>query len=94
MERHNKPEVEVKSSKEVLLVPVTISRSDKERVYIEPSINSVRVSIAIKQVMERGDIGPMRYIRPLGTYWTHGGIFGPMRYIGPLGTYCTCFVAG
>ncbi|KAI6654200.1 Actin related protein 2/3 complex subunit 4 [Oopsacas minuta] len=50
VERHNKPEVEVKASKEVLLNPVTISRSDKERVLIEPSINSVRVSIAIKQL--------------------------------------------
>ena len=50
VERHNKPEVEVKSSKEVLLTPITIARSDKEKVYIEPSINSVRVSIAIKQL--------------------------------------------
>ena len=53
VERHNKPEVEVKASREVLLNPVTISRSDKERVFIESSINSVRVSIAIKQVSNR-----------------------------------------
>ncbi|VDP19215.1 unnamed protein product [Soboliphyme baturini] len=52
VERHNKPEVEVRSSKELLLTPVTISRNEKERVLIEPSVNSVRVSIAIKQMDE------------------------------------------
>ncbi|CAH8571659.1 unnamed protein product [Dicrocoelium dendriticum] len=52
VERHNKPEVEVKTSKELLLHPVIISRNEKERVLIEGSINSVRVSIAIKQADE------------------------------------------
>lgn len=52
MERHNKPEVEVRSSKELLLQPVTISRNEKEKVLIEGSINSVRVSIAVKQADE------------------------------------------
>ncbi|KAK5612069.1 Actin- protein 2/3 complex subunit 4 [Crenichthys baileyi] len=52
VERHNKPEVEVRSSKELLLQPVTISRNDKEKVLIEGSINSVRVSIAVKQADE------------------------------------------
>ncbi|KAF9146384.1 arp2/3 complex 20 kDa subunit [Linnemannia elongata] len=51
-ERHNKPEVEVRASKEVLLNPVVISRNDKERVLIETSVNSLRVSIAIKQADE------------------------------------------
>ena len=50
MERHNKPEIEVRESPELLLNPVMISRNEKERVLIEPSINSIRVSIAIKQV--------------------------------------------
>ncbi len=77
VERHNKPEVEVRwgnhslsphpscvlyfnicsmyvfqyrSSKELLLQPVVISRNEKEKVLIEGSINSVRVSIAVKQV--------------------------------------------
>lgn len=49
VERHNKPEVEVQTSKELLLNPVVVSRNDRERVLIEGSINSVRVSIAIKQ---------------------------------------------
>ncbi|XP_060080579.1 actin-related protein 2/3 complex subunit 4 [Ylistrum balloti] len=49
VERHNKPEVEVKSNKELLLTPVVISRNDKEKVLIEGSINSVRISIAVKQ---------------------------------------------
>lgn len=42
----------VRASKEVLLNPLTISRNENERVYIEPSINSIRVSIKIKQADE------------------------------------------
>ncbi|KAK3709872.1 hypothetical protein RRG08_050347 [Elysia crispata] len=52
VERHNKPEVEVKSNKELLLTPVVISRNERERVLIEGSINSLRISIAIKQADE------------------------------------------
>ena len=33
----------------MLLNPIVVSRSEKERVLIEPSINSVRISIAVKQ---------------------------------------------
>lgn len=49
VERHNKPEIEARTTKEVLLTPVCIARNENERVLIEPSINSVRVSIKIKQ---------------------------------------------
>jgi len=49
VERHNKPEVEVRTSKELLLTPVVVSRNEKERVLIEGSINALRISIAIKQ---------------------------------------------
>lgn len=52
VERHNKPEIEDRSSKELLLTPITISRSERESVLIEPSINSVRVSVRIKQADE------------------------------------------
>ncbi|GFQ97825.1 hypothetical protein TNCT_166481 [Trichonephila clavata] len=52
VERHNKPEVEVRSGKELLLTPVVISRNEKEKVLIEGSINSLRISIAIKQADE------------------------------------------
>jgi len=52
VERHNKPEIEVKSSKELLLTPVCIARNEKEKVLIEGSVNSVRVSIAVKQADE------------------------------------------
>ncbi|KAJ8047759.1 Actin-related protein 2/3 complex subunit 4 [Holothuria leucospilota] len=52
VERHNKPEVETKSSKELLLKPVVISRTEKEKVLIESSINSIRISIAVKQADE------------------------------------------
>lgn len=36
----------------MLLNPLTVSRNENERVFIEPSINSVRVSIRIKQADE------------------------------------------
>ncbi|KAJ3377291.1 Arp complex subunit [Lobulomyces angularis] len=49
VERHNKPEVEARQSKEVLLNPIVISRNENESVLIEGSINSVRFSIKIKQ---------------------------------------------
>ncbi|KAI6222213.1 Actin-related protein 2/3 complex subunit 4 [Aphelenchoides besseyi] len=49
VERHNKPEVEVRTSKELLQQPVIIARNKQERVLIEGSINSVRISIAVKQ---------------------------------------------
>lgn len=49
VERHNKPEVEVCESKEILLTPVVVCRNEKERVLIEGSINSVRISIGVKQ---------------------------------------------
>ncbi|SAM02875.1 hypothetical protein [Absidia glauca] len=62
-ERHNTPEVESgtlfllvlwssylsSKSKEVLLNPLVISRNENEKVLIESSVNSIRVSIKIKQ---------------------------------------------
>ncbi len=39
-----------RSSKELLMTPVVVSRNEKEKVQIEASINSIRISIAIKQV--------------------------------------------
>lgn len=50
VERHNKPEIEVRSTKEALLNSLVISRNENERVLIEGSINSIRISIKIKQV--------------------------------------------
>ena len=41
-----------RGSKEVLLNPLTISRNENERVLIEPSVNSIRLSIRIKQADE------------------------------------------
>lgn len=51
-ERHNVPEIEATTSPELLLNPVTIARNENEKVLIEPSVNSVRVSIKIKQADE------------------------------------------
>lgn len=52
VERHNKPEVEVRTSRELLLTPVVISRNEKEKVLIEGSINALRISISVKQADE------------------------------------------
>lgn len=41
-----------RASRELLLNPVVISRNEKEKVLIEASINSIRVSIMIKQADE------------------------------------------
>lgn len=51
-ERHNVPEIEAQTSPEVVLTPLVIARNENERVLIEPSINSVRISIKIKQADE------------------------------------------
>eukprot|EP01132_Coremiostelium_polycephalum_P002236 gene2236-2758_t len=56
VERHNKPEVEVKTSRELVLNPVVIARTNNkdpkksdEKVLIETSINSIRISVSIKK---------------------------------------------
>mmetsp|Transcript_28887 Transcript_28887/g.62387 ORF Transcript_28887/g.62387 Transcript_28887/m.62387 type:complete len:151 (+) Transcript_28887:143-595(+) len=52
VERHNKPEIEFAKAKEVLLNPVVISRNENERVLIEGSVNSIRISVTVKQADE------------------------------------------
>ncbi|GKA89854.1 probable manganese-transporting ATPase PDR2 [Tanacetum coccineum] len=52
VERHNKPEVEMKTSPELLLNPVVICRNEAEKCLIETSINSLRISL---KVMITGD---------------------------------------
>ncbi|KAH9819760.1 Actin-related protein 2/3 complex subunit 4, partial [Teratosphaeria destructans] len=51
-ERHNVPEIEAQTSPELLLNPLIVSRNAEERVLIEASVNSVRVSLRIKQADE------------------------------------------
>ena len=62
-ERHNVPEIEAARSPEVLLNPLTISRNENEKVLIEPSINSIRVSIKIKQADEIENILVHKFTR-------------------------------
>lgn len=62
-ERHNVPEIEAASSPEVLLNPLTVSRNENEKVLIEPSINSIRVSIKIKQADEIENILVHKFMR-------------------------------
>merc|ERR1712194_76854 len=56
VERHNKPEVEARMNKELLLQPMVIARNEKEKCMIEGSINSMRISICIKQSDEMENI--------------------------------------
>jgi hypothetical protein len=46
----------IRLNKELLLTPLVVSRTDKEVCFIEPSINSVRVSLRIKQADEIEEI--------------------------------------
>ncbi|GAA94351.1 uncharacterized protein L969DRAFT_89975 [Mixia osmundae IAM 14324] len=52
VERHNVAEIESGKTPEILLTPLLISRNASEQVLIEASINSVRLSIRIKQADE------------------------------------------
>jgi len=63
VERHNKPEVEARANKELLLNPVVISRNKNEKVLIEGSINALRVSICIKQADELETILCKKFMR-------------------------------
>lgn len=63
VERHNKPEVEMRDSKELLLKPIKISRNENEMVLIEPSINSVRLSVCIKQADDIEEILTKKFTR-------------------------------
>ena len=63
VERHNKPEIETRTSRDLLLQPITISRNENERTLIEASINSVRVSICIKQADEIEEILTHKFTR-------------------------------
>jgi len=49
VERHNKPEVEARMNKELLLQPMVVARSAQEKCMIEGSINSIRISLAISK---------------------------------------------
>ena len=62
VERQNKPEVEFGSSPEVTLQPVTISRNEHERCFIETSINSVRISFKIKQTDQLDSLLVKKYM--------------------------------
>ncbi|KAF3000027.1 hypothetical protein G7054_g8648 [Neopestalotiopsis clavispora] len=62
-ERHNVPEIEAQTSPEVLMNPLVIARNENERVLIEPSVNSVRISIKIKQADEIENILVHKFTR-------------------------------
>lgn len=49
---YNKPEIEVQDSKELVLEPLEIRRHDQERVLVERSINSARISIKVGSIKD------------------------------------------
>ncbi|CDW84733.1 actin-related protein 2 3 complex subunit 4 [Stylonychia lemnae] len=49
VERQTHPEIEFQDNAKLLMKPLIISKSDQEKCLVEASINSVRVSIAIKK---------------------------------------------
>ncbi len=57
------PEVEARTSPELLLNNLVIARNKDERVLIEPSVNSVRVSIKVKKADETEDILVFKFSR-------------------------------
>jgi len=63
VERHNKPEVECRFSKELLCTPIVISRNEQERVLIETSVNSIRISVGLKKLDELDKILAKRFMR-------------------------------
>jgi actin related protein 2/3 complex, subunit 4 len=56
-------------SKELLLNPVMVARSENERCFIEPSINSVRVSIKVKKADEIEEILCHKFSRYLTNHY-------------------------
>ncbi|KAM7465836.1 hypothetical protein LguiB_013398 [Lonicera macranthoides] len=63
IERHNKPEVELKTSPELLLNPVRIIESEIETCYLQTSINSLRISLKVKQEDELENILTKKFLR-------------------------------
>ncbi|MCO5589352.1 hypothetical protein L7F22_043319 [Adiantum nelumboides] len=63
VERHNKPEVEFKTNPELLLNPVLICRNEAEKCLIETSINSLRISIKVKQADDLENILAKKFLR-------------------------------
>merc|ERR1719183_3036717 len=64
VERHNKPEVEMSEpGSHLLLKPIIISKTEKDRVLIEVSVNSVRVSIGVKQQDEMEKMIARKFMR-------------------------------
>lgn len=63
VERHNRPEIEAQKTVEAILNPMLISRNENEQILIETSVNSVRLSLKIKQVDDIEDILVSKFTR-------------------------------
>mmetsp|Transcript_21616 Transcript_21616/g.60089 ORF Transcript_21616/g.60089 Transcript_21616/m.60089 type:complete len:171 (-) Transcript_21616:58-570(-) len=63
VERQSKPEVEAQEHPELLLEPLLICRNAAERCLVEGSVNSVRVSLKVKQVDALDEIIAANFLR-------------------------------
>ena len=52
VERQVHPEVEFQDNPKLLLAPILIARNDQEKCLIEASVNTVRISVAVKKGMD------------------------------------------
>lgn len=60
---HSRPEVEYRDNPELLLPPVTVARSEREHCLIEPSVNSVRVSLRLHHADSLEEVLAAMYTR-------------------------------
>ena len=63
VERQSKPEVEAQAHPELLRRPLLICRNSAEKVLVESSVNSVRVSIKVKQVDQADEYIASTFLR-------------------------------
>lgn len=65
VERCNRPEVEYQDNEELMLDPILLTKGTSQRCYIEPSINSCRVSFCIKHADSLEGLLTKTYLRYL-----------------------------
>merc|ERR1712123_183860 len=72
VERYNKPEVEISSGREIEQTPLVVARNEKEKVLIETSFNSVRVTILMDKfsriLMQRAEKFSILRRKPVDGY--------------------------
>eukprot|EP00792_Barthelona_sp_PAP020_P005287 TRINITY_DN2584_c0_g1_i1.p1 TRINITY_DN2584_c0_g1~~TRINITY_DN2584_c0_g1_i1.p1 ORF type:complete len:168 (+),score=48.60 TRINITY_DN2584_c0_g1_i1:47-550(+) len=63
VDRHNRPEVEISQREELLLNPILIPISNNQKVLIESSVNSTRISVAFSKADDVDQVLYKQYLR-------------------------------